>query len=239
VKRLILWDIDGTLVRTGVVGREALEIGAATVAQLDEIPHVDMGGKTDPQIVREIFTLADLADDHIERLLPAALVEVERALARTKDRVISDGAVMPGVREVLTRLAVVDGVRQTLLTGNVVANAALKLSAFGLDGCLDVEAGAYGTDHEDRTQLVPIARARVEELRGERYADDEIWIIGDTVHDLTCARAGGVRCLLVGTGSQGWDGVRDLGADAALSDLSDVDQVVTILLGITAPPSER
>jgi phosphoglycolate phosphatase-like HAD superfamily hydrolase len=230
-RRLILWDIDGTLVHAGPAGREALERGAALAGGLVEVPPVAMSGKTDPQIVREIFTLAELADDHIERLMPEALAAVELALAAAEDRIRSDGRVLPGVVEVLERLAATGGVHQSLVTGNLIANAALKLTALGLAGYLDVEAGAYGTDHADRDRLVPIARERVGRLRGEQYRPGEVWVIGDTEHDLACARAAGVRCLLVGTGNAGVERVRRLPADAVLADLADTGAVLRILLG--------
>jgi phosphoglycolate phosphatase-like HAD superfamily hydrolase len=229
MRRLVLWDIDGTLVRVGPAGRNAIESGAARVAGLTEVPFVQMGGKTDPQIVREIFTLAQLAEHHIEDLLPRAIAEVEAALAAEEESIRRDGRVMPGVGALLERLAATEGVRQTVLTGNVVANAAVKLAAFGLERFLDVEAGAYGSDDADRTRLVPIARERVGRLRGEQYLPGEVWVIGDTAHDLACARAAGARCLVVGTGFDGYDAVRDLPADAILEDLSDTDRVVKIL----------
>jgi phosphoglycolate phosphatase-like HAD superfamily hydrolase len=230
ISRLILWDVDGTLVRAGPAGREALEEGASIAAGLAEVPSVEMSGKTDPQIVREIFRLAELADDHIDRLLPRALVAVERALARAEDKVKRDGLALPGAVDVLARLAGTDGVRQTLVTGNVVANAALKLAAFGLDKYLDVEVGAYWTDDADRNRLVPIAVDRVRELRGEVYRPQDTWVVGDTAFDLACARAAGVRCLLVGTGTAGFDTVRGLDADAVVEDLSDTERVLQILL---------
>ena len=194
-RRLVLWDIDGTLVRAGPAGREALEAGAALTAHLAEVPFVAMSGKTDQQIVREIFALAELADEHIDRLMPKALAAVQRALAGAEERIRADGMVLPGVREVLERLAATPGVRQSLVTGNLVANAALKLTALGLEGWLDVEVGAYGTDHADRNRLVPIALARVRDQRGECYRPQQVWVVGDTEHDLACARAAGVRCL--------------------------------------------
>jgi phosphoglycolate phosphatase len=229
--RLVLWDIDGTLMRVGPAGRLALERGAARVAGLTEVPFVQMGGKTDPQIIREIFSLAQLADAHIDALLPKAIAEVEAALAAEEESIRRDGYLLPGVAGLLERLAATQGVRQTALTGNVVANAAVKLAAFGVDRYLDVEAGAYGSDNPDRTRLVPIALERVSRLRGEEYQPGEVWVIGDTVHDLTCARAAGVRCLLVGTGADGYGAVRDLPADAILEDLSDVDRALGVLMG--------
>jgi phosphoglycolate phosphatase len=228
--RLVLWDIDGTLVRAGPAGREALEAGAALTAGLAEVPFVHMNGKTDQQIVREIFALAKLADDHIDRLLPGALVAVTEALAGAEDRIRRDGVVLPGVIEVLERLAATGRVRQSLVTGNLVANAALKLAALGLERFFDVGVGAYGTDDADRNRLVPIALERARRRRGECYRPDQVWVVGDTEHDLACARAAGVRCLLVGTGTDGFERVRGLPADAVLHDLADTASVLRILL---------
>ncbi|MGI8759540.1 MAG: HAD hydrolase-like protein, partial [Acidimicrobiales bacterium] len=123
----------------------------------------------------------------------------------------------------------VGGFRQTLLTGNLMANAALKLAAFDLTKWLDVEVGAYGTDDPDRNALVPVALERVERLRGERYDPSDVWVVGDTANDLACARAGGARCLLVGTGRAGPAAVQHLGADAVLADLGDTEEVVRVL----------
>jgi phosphoglycolate phosphatase-like HAD superfamily hydrolase len=180
--------------------------------------------------LREIFVAAEIAEDRIVELLPAATREVERALAEAEAELRRDGWVLPGVIEILTTLDAIEGVRQTLLTGNLVANAALKVAAFDLLDYFDVEVGAYGTDHEDRRELVPIVLERVEGLRGERYDPDEVWVIGDTPNDLACARAAGVRCLLVGTGAVGTEPLEGLGADATLPDLTDTEAVVRILV---------
>lgn len=219
--------------RVGPVGREALEAGAARAASLEvgRVPQVKMSGKTDQQIVREILALAHLAEERIETLLPDALAEVERFLAAAEERVRQDGVVLPGVLDLLERLDKEPGVRQTLLTGNLAANAALKTAAFGLDRLLDLEIGAYGSDHADRRALVPIALQRARSLRREDYRRDEVWVVGDTPHDLAAARAGGVRCLLVGTGSEDFGPLQEAGADAAVEDLSDTEAVVSLLVG--------
>ncbi len=225
----MLWDIDGTLIRTGGIGARAIEAGAAEVGALVDVPVVPMSGKTDPQILREIFTAAAMAEDRIVELLPAAVAAVERALARAEAELRRHGSAMPGVVDVLERLGKEPGVRQSLVTGNLVANAAVKLGAFDLTRHLDVEVGAYGTDHADRNELVPIALERVARLRGETYDPAEVWVVGDTPRDLACARAAGVRCLLVATGSTGLAGVRNIGADAVLADLSEPEEVLEIL----------
>ncbi len=231
LRRLILWDIDGTLVSTGPAGRLALELGVRRAAGLDEVPHVAMGGKTDPLIVRELLTLAGLAPVDVDRAVPVALEWAREALAAQTERLRVEGVVHPGVRELLDALSGVDGVRQSLLTGNIFPNALVKVRTFGLERHLDPEIGAYGTDHPDRDGLVPIALERAKGRRGETYRPEEVWVIGDTARDLSCARAGGVRCLIVGTGHDGFDAVRALEADAVVENLADTDLVLETLVG--------
>ena len=230
-KRLILWDIDGTLLSTGNVGRYALERGAAVAAGLDAVPRIAMSGKTDQRILREIMSAAGLDDERIDELLPQAMAAAIEALAGDQDRLTSESVVHPGVGTLIDRLAQIPGVRQSLVTGNLSPNARVKVAAMGLDTHIDFEVGAYGDDHHDRDELVPMALERVRELRRETYAPDEVWVIGDTEHDLACARAAGVRCVIVGTK---WDGNEDasrLDADAYFTDLSETDAVLQIQLG--------
>lgn len=231
IRRLILWDIDGTLLSTGTIGRKALEQAAASVADLAEIPHVVMSGKTDQRILREILTAADVGDDRIDRLVAEAMAAAIELLASSSDRIAEEGTVHPGVGTLIDRLADVPGVRQSLVTGNLAPNARVKVQAMQLDTHIDFDVGAYGDDHHDRNELVPIALRRVREFRGETYEPHEVWVIGDTEHDLACARAAGVRCLLVGTK---WDGDQDLSAsdpDAFAADLSGTEEILELLTG--------
>ena len=133
------------------------------------------------------------------------------------------------MREVLARLDATEDVHQTLLTGNTAANAAVKVTAFGLEEWLDLEIGAYGSDHADRRELVPIALERARRRRGLDVDAAHTWVVGDTANDLACARAGGARCLLVATGRSSFDELEALEPDAVLADLSDVDAAVRIL----------
>ncbi len=230
MRRLLLWDIDGTLVRGGGVGSDVINQAATTVSGTAVADgSVMMHGKTDPQILAEIFRAAEIADHEITRLLPAAMAEAERLLALAEADLRQRGEVIGGVSEALTRLAGIAGVRQTLLSGNLVGNAAVKLAAFDLTAYFDVEVGAYGSDDADRKALVPIALERVARLRGESYHPDEIWVIGDTPADFACARAAGVRCLLVATGQIPMSELRSVDADAVLDDLTNTEQVVAIL----------
>lgn len=230
-RRFVLWDIDGTLISTGSTGRRALERGAAEAAGLDSVPEISMGGKTDPQIITEILAASGVPEGRITDLIPNALMLAEEFLAESRDRMCSEGRVHPGVREVLTQLDALDGVRQSLLTGNVKANAFVKVDTFELSQFFDLAIGAYGSDHANRDELVPVALDRVARLRGEGYSASEVWIVGDTANDLRCANANGVRCLLVGTGKEGLRPLTDLTPDFLFQDLSDTEAVVAALLG--------
>jgi phosphoglycolate phosphatase-like HAD superfamily hydrolase len=228
VPKLVLWDIDGTLLRAGEIGALVFDRALERVFGLAPATRVSMSGKTDPQIVREYLELMEI--DESEDHLPAILGHLEAELAAAAETLAADGQVLPGVQTVLERLDQQPDVRQSLLTGNIAPNAVVKVAAFGLQRWLDLEVGAYGSDHADRTALVPVALSRVARLRGEDVKPDQVWVIGDTAKDLACARAGGARCLLVGTGRFTYAELSGLGADAVMEDLSDTDAVVDLLI---------
>jgi len=231
VDRIVLWDIDGTLLRGGGVARDVFDVAVTAVLGRHPGDHrIRMGGKTDPQIALEILAHAALEEAEATEHLPAVLAELERGLEAAADELREHGHVLPGVPEVLRALDADPTVRSTVLTGNTEANAAVKLAAFELTPWLDLEIGAFGSDDRDRTALVPIALERARRLRGLRVDPQEVWVVGDTPRDLACARAGGVRCALVATGHAPLEELRATDADAVLEDLADVDAVVKLLV---------
>ncbi len=167
--------------------------------------------------------------DDLDTQLPVVVKAVEAEVAAAATMLAETGEALPGVRPLLARLAAADGVHQTLLTGNTMANAVVKVTAFGLQRWLDLDIGAYGSDHADRRELVPIAVERARRLRGVDVDPHDTWVVGDTANDLACARAGNVHCLLVATGRTPFDDLAALGPDAVLGDLSDTDAVARIL----------
>jgi phosphoglycolate phosphatase len=230
VARLVLWDIDGTLLRGGGVARDVFDEAVTAVLGRHPGDHrIPMGGKTDPQIALEILAYAALEDAEATEHLPAVLGALERGLAAAADEMRRHGMVLPGVPEVLRTLDADPTVRSTVLTGNTQANAAVKLAAFELTRWVDLEIGAFGSDDADRTALVPVALERARRLRGLPADADDVWVVGDTPRDLACARVAGVRCALVATGHSSLDELRATGADVVLEDLSDVDGVVKLL----------
>lgn len=223
----MLWDIDGTLVHAGGLGAEVFD--RAIEATLGSRPpdRVQMSGKTDPQIVGEYLEMMGI-EEHDALLVPV-LDALERELAAAEHEIRAQGRVLPGVPEVISALAGTDGVLQSVLTGNIAPNAARKLAIFGLDRLLDLEVGAFGSDHADRRELVPVALRRVRSGRGRSFVPSRVWVVGDSANDLACARAGGVRCLLVATGRSSREQLAALGPDAVLDDLADADEVLEIL----------
>jgi phosphoglycolate phosphatase-like HAD superfamily hydrolase len=229
ISRLLLWDVDGTLVRAGDIGAAVFDQAIEALFGVRPPKRVKMSGKTDPQIVREYLELMAIAelDDHV----PKVLEQVEAEIAAAAGRLAEIGHVQPGIPEVLARLAKEPVVHQTVLTGNTAANATVKVGAFGLQPWLDLEIGAFGSDHADRRELVPIAVDRARRLRGLDVDASSTWVVGDTVNDLACALAGGAHCLLVATGGPSVEELDGNGADAVLADLTDTEAVVRLLTG--------
>lgn len=225
--RLILWDVDGTLLRAGPAAAEIFTEAVAAVVGVDATGHgVTMSGKTDPQIAGEILDRLGVSEAAARQAVPAILDRLADRLAAHLDRVQREGRVLPGVPELLARLAA-EGARQTLLTGNIAANARAKTAALGLDGWFDWRIGAFGSDHGDRAELVAVAHRRAAATVG---APPEVtWVIGDTPADLACARAGQARCLLVATGRFARAELAGSGADAVVDDLSDTEAVARLL----------
>jgi phosphoglycolate phosphatase len=232
IRRVLLWDVDGTLVKTGGLGAAVFDVALERVLGVRPEVRVRMSGKTDPQIVREY--LSDMGIEETPDLVEAVLGHVERELAAVAatGRLAAEGRVCPGAATILGELATCPSVLSTLVTGNVYPNAVVKVAAFGLDKWLDLSVGAYGSDNHDRTLLVPRAMSRVAEQTGWRADPNQVWVIGDTPRDLECARAAGVRCLLVGTGRYTADSLEGIGANAVLDDLSDTTAVVKLLTGV-------
>ncbi len=190
-----------------------------------------MSGKTDPSIALEIMAFAGLDEGEARGCLPVVLERLEAELAAAAPSLPAKGRVLPGVEAVLARGHGETSVVQSVLTGNIEANAGVKLRAFGLDSWLDLRVGAFGSDRHDREQLVPVAVERARRLRGLACDPDSVWVVGDTPRDLACARAAGARCLLVGTGRFSVEELLRTGAEHVMEDLEDVDRVWALLLG--------
>lgn len=230
--RLVLLDIDGTILLTAGAGRRAITAALGEhVGEVSSFQHMRFDGKTDPQIVRELLSLAGVAEDRITAAMHGVLQryveQLERALAE------NEGAtrLMPGVGELLDALEPHEAEGRALvglLTGNVERGAALKLEAAGLDpGRFAV--GAFGSDSHHRPDLPHVAARRAEARVGRAFRGSEIVILGDTPQDVACGRPIGARAVAVATGHYGVDELRAAGAARVFSDLSDTAAVLAAL----------
>jgi phosphoglycolate phosphatase len=218
---LVLWDIDGTLVDTAGHGRHAFQ--EAFEAVMGRPPeHVEFAGRTDHEIALAML------DGERERL-PRLLEELAAALDAREEAMRREGHAYPGVPETLAELHDRDGVVQSLLTGNIEANAALKVGAFGLERWLDFEVGAYGSDpHDQRSDLVAVSRERAAAKYGAPAA---AVLVGDTPLDVSAARAAGARAVAVATGFSELEALRASRPDVLLPDLRDTAAAVEAIVG--------
>jgi phosphoglycolate phosphatase-like HAD superfamily hydrolase len=232
VRRLVLWDIDGTLVQAGEVGRDIFtEAFQAVVGRApDQVAArtLAMAGRTDPEIALEFLAAHEIAEGATH--LPAFSEALVTALAAKAALIRERGRALPGARETLAALGRTEGVVQSLLTGNVEPNALLKLASFELDGYLDFEVGGFGSDHHHRPSLVEVARTKAEAKYGADFAGPATVLVGDTPLDVAAGRAGGARVVAVATGPYGVAELESTGADAVLADLRDTGAALTAIL---------
>jgi phosphoglycolate phosphatase-like HAD superfamily hydrolase len=224
VERLVLFDIDGTILSTGGAGKWAL-IDAIQTVFGREVPHEGyrMGGKTDPLICVELCAAAGFPASEIEPRLP----EVWSAYLAGLRRRLTDGfeaRVFPGVREAVDRLRADPRVLLGLLTGNIREGAALKLRAVRMDGLF--RTGAFGDDHAERSRLADIAVDRGGKEASRTFRGKEVVVIGDTPSDIRCGRHLGVRALAVATGTYTTDQLRDHDPDFLFATLEDTDRLI-------------
>jgi phosphoglycolate phosphatase len=226
--RLVLWDIDGTLVDSAGLGRDAFLEAFERVTGHQPTQLVPFAGRTDMEIALDLLETAGL--DHSEQLLGEFEQALAESMAKLAGKLRELGHAMPGVRTALERLGGQAGVTQSLLTGNIEPNAEVKLAAFDLHTLIDMEIGAYGTDHRRRGELVAVARRKALDLRGLSFQPEEIVLVGDTPLDVAAAIEGGARAVGVATGPYDQGQLEHAGADAVLPDLSDLDSVLEALL---------
>src|SRR5215831_1072754 len=224
-QRLVLFDIDGTLLSAGRVARDAILRSLKTSFDWAYTPdHEDRGkfdfsGKTDPQIVRELV-LGDVGHDRfardLDRALEVYLEELERQLL--------PGTVVPkpGIVELLRRLADEPRVTLGLLTGNLERGARLKLAPPGFNPYFPF--GAFGSDSADRYELPPIAVERAFDRTGQRFEGKSVVIVGDSIHDVACGRSLGVRAVAVATGITSTERLAAEKPDAIFQDFSDTER---------------
>ncbi len=226
--RLILWDLDGTLLSTdGIAAEEMRAAMRAVIGPTAPMARTAYAGKTDWQIIRE--SLPGLAPEAIDERLHEFVAGYVARLTARRDELVARSRVFPGVPAALEALS--SAARQAPLTGNVAPIARLKLACVGLLHMLDVEAGAYGDDHHHRPELVAVAAARAQARYGRTFAGRQIVVVGDTPFDIACGKLNGARTVAVATGPFSIEELQGHEPDALLPDLSDTERVVAAVLG--------
>jgi phosphoglycolate phosphatase-like HAD superfamily hydrolase len=227
VRRLLLFDIDGTLLSTDGAARRAFQRALLEVyGTTGPISTHAFDGKTDPQIARELLGLAGLHNSAVEAGLERLWDAYLRELAHELSQPGHETKLYPGVQALLQRLDQ-EEVCVALLTGNIARGAALKLASGGIERHFSF--GAYGSDRERRSDLPSVALARAEQLTGRQFAGHEVVVIGDTPQDVTCGQSLGVFTVAVATGRYTTNDLLAAGANVALTDLSRTDAVLEIL----------
>jgi phosphoglycolate phosphatase len=223
-KRLLLFDIDGTLIHSGGAGVEALKCALKERFGIeDDLHDIEFAGVTDAGIVTSILNKHKLppSAENVAAFLDSYVHFLSKELPRR------EGKLLPGVLELLEKLKTRKHVVLALLTGNVSRGAQLKLGHYGVWHFF--EFGAFADDHHDRNQLGSFARARAKEKHGREFSADEIDVIGDTPRDIACGKALGARTIAVATGSWSRPKLAQHDPDILIDDLSDVDRLIDTL----------
>lgn len=228
--RVVLFDIDGTILWTDGAGRRAVHRALEDVFGAPVPDGHEFDGKTDPQIVRELMQLAGVTHGDIDGRIEHALERYVELLHTELGALEEHDHVLPGIRELLDALEARDDVLLGLLTGNVHPGAVAKLTAVGIDPAR-FRIGAFGSDHAHRPELPAIARERAEALLGRQIPGSDVVVIGDTPADMGCGRGIGARAIGVATGRYSVDDLRACGAAAVFEDLSDTDAAVRAIMG--------
>jgi phosphoglycolate phosphatase len=232
---LVLWDVDHTLIDNGGISKAVYAATFQTLTGGPPVHAVLTEGRTEPEIIRNLFIRHGL------ELQPAQFARLSEVLAAALDSKLPElrarGQALPGAEAALHALRETPGVVQSVLTGNVRANAVAKLEAFGLDGYVDFDAGGYGSDDAVRPNLVGIARRRATAKYDVLFDNATTVLIGDTPRDVQAGREGGAYVVGVASGIDSPDALRAEGADVVLDDLRDTAAVVAAVLGARTRPA--
>jgi phosphoglycolate phosphatase len=222
--RLILFDIDGTLISSGGAGEHALKLAFTELYGIDDdMSGIEIAGRTDSGIILQVLrkNQIETTPENIEAYLDCYLRFLDLELPRR------EGRVLPGILELLVRLQAHPHIALALLTGNVARGAQKKLAYYGLWNFF--EFGAFADDDADRNKLGGFAQARALEKYGREFLGADIDVVGDTAHDIACGKVIGARTIAVATGSFPLAKLEESSPDFAFENLGDVEAVTARL----------
>ncbi len=247
IYRLVLWNIDLTLLDVARVTREAYADAFRRVTGRPLVRLPQMAGSTESEIFFQALALnaagpaaaapnetgpAEALSD--EELLGRFTGELAEAFGARRDLLATQGKLLPGAGSAVAEVGRLPGVVQTVLTGAIRPNAIVKLSAFGLEGFFDTEIGGYGAEVYAKGAMLLTARRRAAEKYGVNFTEASTVYIADSSRDVEAARAAGARMVAVATGRSSAGELREAGADVVLADLTDTAAVVRAVDRLTA-----
>jgi phosphoglycolate phosphatase-like HAD superfamily hydrolase len=223
--RLVLWNVDLTLLDVTKVTRAAYADAFREVTGRPLVQLPQMAGRSEPEVFFDAAALNGVTPPDDTAAFSSALTA---HLTKRRAELTTDGQLLPGAKEALAAVADLDSVVQTVLTGSSRPGAELKLAAFGLDKYLDVEVGGYaGSDPYPKGTLLLRARQRAVEAYGVTFLDTVY--IGDALSDIAAARTGGARSVAVASGRDSTAALREAAPDAVLPDLTDISRLIAVI----------
>lgn len=226
--RLLLFDIDGTLIDSNGAGGAAILDAAEEHFGIkrEHLPPLHLAGSTDPAIAMDVFGHMNAV--HTPEEIVAFLDRYLSHLQRRLQAPDFSGYTLPGVTQLLQALRNESEAHIGLLTGNVRRGAVIKLSRHGIyEHFLE---GGFGSDHHDRNELGPVALQRMQNATGATYHIDDVIVIGDTPKDIRCAAAFGAKCLAVATGQYSHAELSALNPWRCVESFADVPAIIEMLL---------
>jgi phosphoglycolate phosphatase len=237
VRKLILFDIDGTLIRTGGAGVRAMTRAFEAICGVsDALERVEVAGRTDRLIMTDALALMgrSLDDDLLARFreLYSAFLREELRQPEVEHSGVTDArgvrGALPGVRSLLDHLEQErDDIDLALLTGNFRVSAEIKLAHYDLWRYFPW--GAFADDALDRPDLLPVAINRYQSVTTRSIAPTNVIIVGDTPHDVTCARCGGAKVVAVATGNFDRAALSQCEPDVVFEDLRDTSAFMSLI----------
>lgn len=243
IYRLVLWNIDLTLVDVVRVSREAYADAFQRVTSRPLVALPQQAGRSDSEIFFESLALNNVAADGSEHagqdMLARYTGELADAFAARQELLTRNGRLLPGALQAVRATVELPGVLQSVMTGTIRPNAVQKLRAFRLDGYFDLDVGGYGADVYPKGSQLMMCRTQAQEKYQAQIAADATVYIADSSRDVEAARIAGVRCIAVASGRSTVGDLRGAGADVVLTDLSDTAAVVTAVNRVTGVAASR
>lgn len=227
MKKLILFDIDGTLISgRGVPKKVAIDVIHKFFPGFKNGNEVGFSGMTDPLIVQKVLQAnghhIEMDDPLVREILDEFMIELAKHVTPENPPLV-----LPGVQQLLNACREDKDIYMALVTGNMATGAKIKLSAAGLYAFF--QTGAFGCDHWDRNKLPVIAVKRASEYFGYNFSAQDTWVIGDSIRDVECAHHNGMKCLAVTTGPTTREELQAHHPKAILPDLTDLDGVMDLM----------